>query len=176
MKMFLIFVWWQTGANTQQITPSREHWALTSLTPPVVYHWASTSGDTKPREGRKRRQRLNTKKMLWACVHSCVWVCVSTIYLPNVPTHLLISHEQLSTLKLTTHRGSPKTCPGKLIITNRAVSVNKRHEIAGEERNNWLLEWRNRKAERRGKGDNHMSQWTGWSRVDSITCYLSFIC
>lgn len=87
-------VWWQTAARAQQIAPSREHRALTSLTPPAAYRWASTGGvGTQIQGTRDQRLWCAQKGDIGACV--CVCVC---IYFPNALIDLLISQEPLPVL------------------------------------------------------------------------------
>lgn len=75
VDVFLL-VWWQTAASAQQIAPRREHRALTSLTPPAAYHWASTGCvGTQIQGTRDQRLEHAQKGDIRRCAH--VYVCVS---------------------------------------------------------------------------------------------------
>lgn len=79
VDVFLL-VWWQTAASAQQIAPRREHRALTSLTPPAAYRWASARlhGDSHP---RNERPMLRTCTKRWY-KRVCACLCVR-FYFPN---------------------------------------------------------------------------------------------
>lgn len=95
VDVFLL-VWWQTAASAQQIAPRREHRALTSLTPPAAYRWASPGCVGTHIQGT-RDQRLGRaqKGDRTGCVHVCVCAC---FHFPDALTDLLISQEPLPVL------------------------------------------------------------------------------